>query len=163
MKIPTKKGCLKILAEHNIPANIIAHVQAVCDFSMRVCNVLERRKIKANRKLVQAAALLHDIKKVTSQQHEIDGAELVRQLGYPEVAEAIKRHGLARLDSGLAPRTWEEKIVFYSDKRLNGSKLVTVDERFEYITKHYHIPHIQHEIDFTKKIEKELLGNEKLN
>ena len=163
MKLPTKEECLKILEKAEVPANIIAHTSTVCDFSMKVIDLLEKKGIKVNRNLVAAAALLHDLKKMASDRHEIDGAEHIKQLGYPEVGRVISKHGLANLNKEeLIPKTWEEKILFYSDKRVNGDKVVTVDERFEYIKQRYKKEGIEKEIEFTKKIEKELLGNEKI-
>ncbi|MBI2542408.1 HD domain-containing protein [Candidatus Woesearchaeota archaeon] len=192
MKIPTKEECLRILKENNVPGNIIAHLNAVHDFSMKVADILEKRGIIVNRDLVSAGALLHDVKKLSPNDHVLEGYEYVKSLGYPEVAMVIKKHGLAHLDDeGFVPGTWEEKIVFYADKRVKGDKIVSVDERFEYIKQRYFQPtkdlnlsglkslqtatnssdscslqykkeDVENEIDFTKKIEKELLGDEKL-
>ena len=163
MLIPTKEECLRILTDSNVPDNIIAHLKTVCDFSMNVCDLLEKRNINVNRELVAAACLLHDIRKADSNQHEIQGAEFVKSLGFPEVASLIKKHGLARLnDEEFVPKTWEEKVVFYADKRVKGDKIVSVDERFVYIKQRYKKEDVEKEIEFTKRIEKELLGNEKI-
>ena len=160
MTIPTKQQCLEILKSSNVPDNIISHLKTVCDFSMKVVDSLEKRGVRVNRDLVAAAALLHDIKKVQSSEHEIEGAKFVKQLGFPEVAEVIRKHGLSNLDKqGLVPKTWEEKIVFYSDKRVQSSKIVSVDERFGYIKQRYKREDVEKEMNFTKKVEKELLGN----
>lgn len=158
MEIPKKEECLKILKDTNLPENIVEHLRAVCDFSMKVVDIVEDRGIKINRELVAAAALLHDVKKL-SPDHEITGADYISSLGYPQVAQVIRKHGLSNLNKeDCIPRTWEEKIVFYSDKRLKGSKIVSVDERFEDIRKRYKRDIIEHEYQLTKKIEKELLG-----
>ena len=161
MTIPTEEECLKILEKGNVPSNMISHLKAVHDFSMKVCDVLEKRGIKANRDLIAAGALLHDVKKLSPNDHIIEGYKLVKYLGYPEVAEVIKKHGLAHLDNpNFVPKTWEEKIVFYADKRVKGDKVVSLEERFDYIKQRYKKEHVDLEISFTKKIEKELLGSE---
>ena len=163
MKIPSKKECLKILKSNKAPSNIIAHVKVVCDFSMKVVDLLEKRGIKVNRKLVAAGTLLHDIKKLEPGEHEIEGAKLIESMGYPEVSLLIKKHGLKHShEAEFIPQTWEEKIVFYSDKRVKHDKVVGVDERFEYIKQRYKKEHVEGEIKLTKNIEKELLGNIKL-
>ena len=116
-----------------------------------------------NKDLVVAGALLHDIKKINSEDHVIEGYGLVKSLGYPEVANLIKKHGLYHLEEEeFTPKTWEEKIVFYADKRVKGSKIVNVDERFEYIKQRYKKDNVEKEVEFTKKIEYELLGDEKI-
>ncbi len=163
-KIPTKSECLKILKDNNVPDNIIAHVNAVCDFSIKVCDLLEKKGINVNLDLVIAGALLHDVKKITKGDHITEGYELVKSLGFLEVAEVIRKHGLQHLgDGSYEPKTWEEKIVFYADKKCNGNKVVSVNERFEYAKHRYNHYDIEKEIEFTKKIEKELLGNERID
>ncbi len=162
-RIPTQKECLRILKDNHVKDNIIAHLKAVCDFSMKIVDLLENKDIKVNRGLVAAASLLHDVKKLEQGHHEIEGAKYIESLGYIEVANVIRKHGLAHLESEeFVPKTWEEKIVFYSDKRLRGNRMVSVDERFDDIKQRYKKEDVEHELEFTKKIEKELLGNEKL-
>ena len=163
IKIPKKEECIRLLKANNVPDNIIAHTKTVCDFSMKVCDVLEKRNIKVNRELVAAAALLHDIKKLNGGEHEIEGAKYVESLGYPEVGVLIKKHGLKHsFKDEFMPKAWEEKIIFYADKRVKNDKVVSVDERFEYIKQRYNKEHVEKEIKLTRDIEKELLGNTKL-
>ena len=161
-KIPTREECLKILQDSNVPSNIIAHSKQVCNVALKIADLLERKGIKINRNLVQAGALLHDVKKLSPNDHVIEGFELIKSLGYPEVAEVLKKHGLYHLDKEeFLPKTWEEKIVFYADKRVKNDGVVSVEERFEYIKQRYKKEDIGQELRFTKKIEKELLGDEK--
>jgi len=162
MTIPTKEECLKILKYNNVPDNIIAHSKAVCDFAMKVVDLLEKGGVKVNRDLVRAGALLHDVKKL-SNNHVIEGYEFIKSLGFPEVAIIIKKHGLYNInEESFVPNTWEEKIVFYADKRVRGDKVVSIEERFEYIKKRYKRDDVEEEINFTKNIEKELFGDEEL-
>ncbi len=163
MIIPTKEECLKILKDSNVPDNIIAHSKTVCDFAMKVVDLLEKRGINVNKDLVAAGALLHDIKKINSNDHVIEGYEFIKSLGFPEVALLVKRHGLAHVeDEEFMPKTWEEKTVFYADKRVKNDKVVSIEERFDYIKKRYNTHDIEREYDYAKKIEKELLGEEKM-
>ena len=164
MIIPTKEECLKILKENNVPDNIIAHSKAVCDVALKIADLLQKKDFKINRELVAAGSLLHDVKKLSPNDHVIEGFELLKSLGFEKVASVIKKHGLYHLDKEeFTPKTLEEKIVFYADKRVKGSKIVSVDERFEYIKQRYKKDNVEKEINFTKKIEKELLGDEKIN
>ena len=161
-KIPTKSECLKILKDNSVPDNIIAHVSAVCDFSMKIVDNLESKGVKVNRKLVAAGALLHDVRKLSTNDHVIEGYELIKSLGYPEVAEIIKKHGLHLIGSGeFVPKTYEEKIVFYADKRVTHDKFVTLDERFRYLTQRYKKDRheAEREMAFTRKIGEDIMGN----
>ena len=163
MIIPTREECLKILKENSVPDNIVSHLKAVYDFSLKVCDLLEKKGIHINRDLVAVGALLHDIKKMAPGDHVTEGYELVKSLGIPEVATIIKKHGLYHLeDEEFVPKTWEEKIVFYADKRVKGDKIVSVDERFDYVKQRYKKDNVEKELEFTKKIEYELLENEKI-
>lgn len=163
MIIPTKEECIKILKENNVPANIIAHSQKVCEVAIKVCDALEKRGIGANRDLTIAASLLHDIAKVKEGDHVLNGSEIVKALGFPEVARIISKHGLAHLeDEEYTPKSVEEKIVFYADKRVKHDHIVPVEKRFEYVKENYKSPNIENEFRFTKKIEKELLEDEKI-
>ena len=84
-------------------------------------------------------------------------------MGYPEVGILIKKHGLKHsFHDEFTPKTWEEKVIFYSDKRVKNDKIVSLDERFEYIKQRYKREIVEKEIELIKNIEKELLGNEKL-
>ena len=56
----------------------------------------------------------------------------------------------------VQPKTIEEKIVFYADKRVKDNKIVSLEERFEDIKKRYNL-NLTRELEFVKKIEKEIL------
>lgn len=51
---------------------------------------------------------------------------------YPELAQVIRKHRYAGILSEQdKPRTWEEKIVYYADKRVMHDKIVPLKERLE--------------------------------
>lgn len=63
--------------------------------------------------------------------HE-DAAFAVLTDEYPELALAIKRHRYAALlDEKDKPATWEEKLVYYADKRVMHAKIVPLKERLD--------------------------------
>ena len=158
-KIPTKEECLKILSNNKTPSKIINHSKAVCKVAEKIADGLIKRKI--NKKLVIAAAMLHDVEKGRNQ-HVARGIKLLKNLGYPEVANVIKKHSLYKLEvKANQPKSWEEKIVFYADKRCVGNKVVSVEERFAALEKHYKV-NLSKELKFTKNIEKELFWDNKL-
>lgn len=144
------------MKKHNALPNVIKHVIAVSNVAKKVYDNLAKKGIKINKLLVIAGALLHDIGR--GKEHHTDtGYKLVKSLGYPEVAMLVKRHSLAHIDQeDYIPKTVEEKIVFYADKRVIGNKVVSIEERIIDIKKRYNIP-IEKEMEFTKKIEKELM------
>ena len=72
MKIPTKEECLTILKEADVPANIIAHTSKVCEIALKVSDILEKKGIKVNKNLVAAASMLHDVRKLSKNDHIIE-------------------------------------------------------------------------------------------
>ena len=153
MSIPTKEKCLDILKENKTPSNVINHSLAVSSFALDLSDKLEKKGIKVNKELIIAASLLHDIERVKDG-HVDAGVKLLNQLGFPEVAEVTSKHTLYQLD-GIRLKTAEEKIVFYADKRTKGSKIVSLNERFESLEKKYSI-NLKKEFEFAKKIEEQI-------
>jgi putative nucleotidyltransferase with HDIG domain len=145
MRIPTREECLQMLKENNVPRNIIEHSKAVADIAVELGRKLKSHGEDINLQLLEAGALLHDICKheCIGRGHEAEiahgdmGADFLRKKGLPEIAEMARTHMMGAV---LTPRmldTWEKKLVFYADKRVNHDKRVTIDERFDYIEKRY--------------------------
>ncbi len=66
--------------------------------------------------------------------HEEAGAEILLSLGEPEIATVIKKHRFASLieeSENERPKTLEEKIVYYADKRVKHDQVVSVKERLQ--------------------------------
>ena len=155
--IPSREQCLDILNKNKTPSNVIGHCQTVSKVAEEVADKLIAKGIDVNKKLVIAAALLHDVEREKGN-HVTEGADLIRNMGFPEVAEVIKRHGLYRIEEEkVQPTTIEEKIVFYADKRCMGNKIVSIQERIEDLKKRYN-KSFNKEFEFAKKIEEELNG-----
>ena len=159
-KIPSKLECLSILAKNKTPSNVIEHCKAVCKVAEEIADNLIKKGIDLNKDLVVASALLHDIER-EKKDHIEEGAKLINSLGFPEVSEVIKKHSLYKIeDPQRQPKTYEEKIVFYADKRVKGSKIVSLEERFADLKKRYNID-LKKEFEFSKKVEKELMVEDK--
>jgi len=157
MKIPTKKECLSILNKNKTPSKVIEHSKAVYTVAENITNKLIKKGIKINKNLVIAAALLHDLERGKNN-HVVRGFNLLKKVGYLEVAKVMKKHSLFKVTlKNNQPRSWEEKIVFYADKRCKDDNIVSLEERFKALEKHYKV-NLSNELKFTRKIEKELLG-----
>jgi|TARA_Y100000310_G_scaffold345855_1_gene471485 putative hydrolase of the HAD superfamily len=157
MKIPTKDECLSILAKNNTPSVVIEHSKTVLKVAEDLADTLIKKGIKVDKELVVAAALLHDIERAKDN-HVSEGAKLLASMGLEVVAGVIKKHSLYKLEEkDNQPQTWEEKIMFYADKRAKGNQVVSLEERFSALEKHYDVD-LSKEFEFAKKIEKELVG-----
>ena len=156
IKIPTKEECLDILNKNKTPSKIIDHCKTVCEVAEDVTNKLIAKETRVNKDLVVAAAMLHDNER-QKDNHVIGAAKLLKSMGFPEVSEVIRRHGLYRIENEeIRPKTIEEKNVFYADKRVAGNKIVSLKERFEDLKIRYK-KDFGNGFEFTKKIEKELM------
>jgi uncharacterized protein len=159
-KLPTRDECLKIIKELRVPAHIVKHSMTVAKLAAFLAEKLKEKGIKVNAELVERASMLHDILRVcdfkesdykrfkqpvTNKEknkwnqfknkyqglcHE-DAAYEVLKDKYPELARIIKRHRYTALLDKEAPRTWEEKLVYYADKRVMHDKIVPLKERLQ--------------------------------
>ena len=156
MNIPSREQCLQILKNNKTPSNVIEHCKVVAKVAEGIAEKLIKKGRKVNRELVVAGALLHDIER-HKDNHVARGAELVKKFGYPEVAKVVSKHTLYEVEiEENQPKTFEEKIVFYADKRVKNDKVVSLKGRYDDIKKRYDVD-LSYEMEFTKKIGKELL------
>lgn len=94
--------------------------------------------------LIIAGALLHDIAKTKCLKDDCNHAEVGQQIcvqeGYPEVGEIVSEHVILhsfdekRYQQGVFSG---KDIIYYSDKRVNHTQIVTLDQRLEYIMERY--------------------------
>lgn len=108
--------------------------------AMFLCRELNRQGERLDPSLVEAASLLHDIAKMasfkTGENHSQAGARLLRQQGFGEVAEIVRQHVV--LDSGEnLGRITEAALVYYADKRVQHTRLVSLGERFQDLRERY--------------------------
>ena len=104
-RIPDESVCSTLLAQ--IPPQVAAH------------------GVRLNRSLLSAAALLHDICR-TEPNHAFAGAQKLRDLGYPEIADIVAVHH----DWSGGPFD-ESALLYLADKYMQGDQRVTLEERFE--------------------------------
>ncbi|MBW2997667.1 HDIG domain-containing protein [Candidatus Woesearchaeota archaeon] len=162
-RIPSEEECLELMAAMSLAPAILHHSLVVRNVALGLADDLEKRGFLIDRKLVSAAALLHDIMKMGAVFcHGVEGGEFLRSMGFDEVASVVEKHCLNNLeDPELVPKTNEEKLLMYADLRVNAGKIVTLDERFRAIKERYTPKDpkaLQEYITFAKQLEWELLG-----
>jgi putative nucleotidyltransferase with HDIG domain len=138
--IPNRKQCMDLLRTHNVPRNIVNHSLIVCRVAVFLAKELNKKGFNLNIDEIEAAALLHDIKKIDSLKtgtgHAQEGWLLLNKLGYSEVAKIVKQHVFLDQDND-SPIIKEEEVVNYSDKRVRHAEVVPLKERFEYLKERY--------------------------
>lgn len=128
---PDREECETLLAlRPNINKRGLEHCHTVERFASAMAEalLLAGHEPAPDLKLVTAAALLHDVAKGLPS-HEHEGGRILDQLGFPRVARIVEAHRDIDLPTG-APLT-EREIVYLADKLAQGSRLVSVEDRFE--------------------------------
>ncbi|MFA6027949.1 MAG: HDIG domain-containing metalloprotein [Patescibacteria group bacterium] len=189
MNLPSRTECLRVLKEYNTPQNIVRHSLAVNKAANYLAERFLAHKIPVNAELIDRGSLLHDVLRVCdihgdiyffmdeadkteekkkiyqkqreqyAGQHHAEATAGLFQDQYPELANVIRKHRLSAIVKGQLT-TWEEKIVYYADKRVNHDKIVTLDGRMVEGKKRWHIKRNQEESDLImnkmKELEKEI-------
>jgi len=144
-KIPSRAECLRMLKENGTLENIIAHSVAVTDIAMELGKALKARGENVDLKLLEAGALLHDIGKTEGLKggHESEishgdiGADMLKKMGHHKLAEIARSHMFSKIFELGSLDTWEKKLVYYADKRVNHNKRVALNERLDYLINRY--------------------------
>jgi len=131
VNLPDYNTCYDLLNRYKVPEHIVAHSRQVALISLYLGECLQDEKIYFVPQLLLSAALLHDIAKMESvnkgRDHAALGAEWLVHEGYPEVAEIVLNHVILKTD--LAGPIVAKEIIYYADKRVRHTEIVSVNER----------------------------------
>lgn len=129
-EIPTRNECAALLRLHGVPETIIRHGEAVAELGLRIAESLERHgSSRLDLNLVVAACLLHDIARGRPD-HSRAGAALLREEGYPAVADCVDAHMDLQLPAGESWNFGEKEILYLADKLVREDRIVSLDARF---------------------------------
>jgi uncharacterized protein len=160
-RLPTHNECFELIRQLAVPEHIVRHSVATAKLAVFLAEKLKEKGIAVDVDLVERACLLHDVvrmcdfkkldcgglaksaeqeSKAIWQQlrtdfeglcHEDIAYELLKD-EYPELAITIRKHKyLTILNEKDKPTTWEEKLVYYADKRVMHEQIVPLKERLE--------------------------------
>jgi len=170
-----------------LPHPVIRHCDTVADVAVRFGEELMKRGRIVRPGALRAAAAVHDLLRfvdfhrgaahiekeinplhaqkweaVRAQypelRHEAAVAQFLTGLGYAELAEIVRVHGLTLADSTRV--TAEQRLLYYADKRVKIDEIVSLDERLRDFTVRYsHLGKLQESDTWyaeARKMEKEL-------
>jgi len=132
--LPSRRECEALMATHNMLPHIREHSFLVMRVAVVLGQGLAAAGFPLHLPLIEAGALLHDLGKTpclgTGQNHAAWGAQVLSDLGYPELSRVVAEH--VRLDPDPAdPRPFREaEVVNYADKRVLHARVVTLTDRF---------------------------------
>jgi putative nucleotidyltransferase with HDIG domain len=153
--IPSEEECFRLIKKYDMFPNIIDHSVQVKNVTEAIYkNLIDKTDI--NMELLRASALLHDITKTKSIQekelrHDLTGGELLRKLGYEEIAVIVENHVVFSDFDNHGPLL-EKEIIYYADKRVMHDKIVNIDTRVTDLVERY---------GRTEKIKEMILHNKK--
>lgn len=165
--IPTESQAKRLWDKYGMPEGKRRHVTLVANVATLLATKRKAQsaKRKINEALLVAGALLHDIDKnipkLPNEQHPDTGVRILCEEGMGEVAELVKTHPLhAILNPRIAPKTWEEKLLYLADKMVKD-EVIGVDARFR-LWNDEHLPEEEQRIldsayPKVKQLEKEAL------
>lgn len=135
----------ELLDEFQVPQ----HVRKHCEVVAKLCLFIGEKIPGVNLELIEKAALLHDLvrvcdfrdwdpekfpecedlrEKYKGRCHEEVAAEILESRGEPELAALIKSHKFSNILKKEPFKNWEEKILYYADKIVDGDEVVSLEE-----------------------------------
>jgi len=142
MAVPTRSEALSLLMSTAPSPRLLQHMTVVAEVASFLAYRATRAGVVVDRRLVETAALLHDIDKTLPPQHPLRalghgkaGAAWLSEAGHPELARTLVAHPVTRLTDADAA-AWvsqgplEERIVTYADKR-GTQRVVSLEQRFD--------------------------------
>jgi len=142
MTVPGRVEAAELLLSLDPPTWFLRHARAVAEVAGWLGARIAAAGTTIDRRLVEAAALLHDVDKLlpasdpaSALLHGDGSAAWLTRNGQPELARAAAGHPVTRLVDGERYRHWaafasrEERVVAYADKRA-GQRLESMAARF---------------------------------
>jgi len=143
MSLPSREECIALLHKYELSPHIIRHSEAVEKLAVFLAKKFNEKGIKVDTELVSRVALLHDIDKLQTLKpgfehlHSKLSKEILEKEGFPLLGKMVSRHLLENILEKNAFENWEEKLIYYSDKRVNHNQIVSLQARFDYLFERY--------------------------
>jgi putative nucleotidyltransferase with HDIG domain len=142
MAVPTRTEALSLLVSLSPSPRLLQHVTVVAEVASFLAYRASRSGLAVDRRLVETAALLHDVDKALPPDHPLKalghgaaGAAWLTEAGHPELARTVIAHPVSRFaepgaEAWVSDAPLEERMVTYADKRAT-QRVVSLEQRFE--------------------------------
>lgn len=147
----------QLFQEFHTPLHVQAHCRQVGELAKKLAEGLQKAGIQVNPEMAYLGGLIHDFVRVVDFKavardlgtaedqafwkalreqyegwHHADvGAEILEKRGEGVLARIVKCHKFSALGTPEGPQTWEEKLVYYADKRVKHDQIVSLEERLD--------------------------------
>ncbi|PJC37410.1 hypothetical protein CO046_00565 [Candidatus Peregrinibacteria bacterium CG_4_9_14_0_2_um_filter_53_11] len=142
---------------YRTPEHVKRHCRVVAEYARQLGQQLNAQGISVDIERLEEAGLVHDLVRVVDfrsfqpeswgyqiaeedisvmrelrrrfegMSHARAGGVILREEGYPELADLVEKHSFVQIDEGFS--SWEEKLLYYADKRVKHDQLVSLKER----------------------------------
>ena len=165
--IPTVEECYEFMGQYGMLDNIRAHSIVVEKIANLIARGLGETGIVVSFELITAGALMHDIGKTicinAGGDHAVVGEDICLKNHLTEISGIVAEHVTLK-DYQPNGKIFEKEIVYYADKRVKHDKVVSLDERLDYILERYgknkeHLHQLMRDnFDLCKRVEKKLFA-----
>jgi putative hydrolase of the HAD superfamily len=154
LHFPGWDTCQTWMRDRALPHTLLLHSYSVAAAAYLMAVWMRQNGENVDPVLAHRGGLLHDLAKIPPAgpgihptNHGEAAARLLTTYGQPELAQIARRHMLFSLiDPQDAPQTWEEKLVYFADKLVEGSAVVPFEERLQALRRRYKMEEEQHPI-----------------
>jgi len=140
MLVLSRTECMELLRQFDMPQHIRRHSFLVAEVALVLGARLNQNSSRLDLRLIEAAALLHDVGKVrslkTGENHAALGFQMLEGIVAPDVARIVGEH-ISLDPSEVGGPLTESLIVNYSDKRVRHDRIVSVEERYDDLIERY--------------------------
>lgn len=127
--VPSAEECERLmLKSFGADMPLLDHCRKVAKLAVFLGKKLNEAGFPLDLELVEAAALLHDLAK-GKPNHAVEGARILDEMGYPEIARIIGLHMDIRVEDEKPVGAAE--ILYLADKMTSRNRYVTLQERFQ--------------------------------
>lgn len=126
--LPTAEDCVKLLVTtFSAEMPLVDHCRKVAKLSVFLAKQLNEAGCRLDQDLIEAAALLHDLAK-GKPNHAAEGARILGEMGYPDVARIVAVH----MDITVAKEesVGAAEVLYLADKMTSRNRYITVEKRF---------------------------------
>ena len=138
--IPSAEECYRLMDKYVMLDHIREHSLVVEEIACIIARKLKEAGANISLRKIRAGALMHDIGKTlclnTHDDHAAKGREICIENNLEEIAEIVNEHVTLK-NYDLNEEITEKEIIYYADKRVNHDKVVSLEERQEYILERY--------------------------
>lgn len=138
MVVPGRDQALQLLESLGLPDGIVVHSKGVARVAAEAARLVSAAGVPVDVRLVEVAALLHDIDKPETRGgggvHGEVAARRLSEMGFADLAAPVASHPVTcLLDDACFPRGWPSVIVSVADRHV-AQEFLTVDERIDDMT-----------------------------